>query len=194
MTAATVEKSREDHEMPEPSAVSGTRRFRMSPAVRRWAKYASIALLCLLFVVVLVVGWFQLSTYLDDRQTADARTAAVDAASVQVVDMLSYDYETVDTTLPKAADGLTGDFRDEYLKLVQDAIIPGAKEKKLTVKVSVQGAAVISASPDSVDTLMFVNQVTTSSENPQAVTSGSRLRVSMHQVDGRWLVSQLTPI
>ncbi|MBJ8345758.1 h domain protein [Antrihabitans sp. YC2-6] len=152
------------------------------------------ALSGIVLVALLIVGGIALSTYIDNRQIADARTSAVDSASEKVVAMLGYDYETAESSLPTAAEGLTGDFREEYLKLIQDSIIPGAKEKQLTVKVSVQGAAVISATPDTVDVLIFLNQVTTNIDNPQAVTTGSRLRVSMQHVDGEWLISQLAPI
>lgn len=161
---------------------------------KKWLPIALALATVVAIVALLVVGWGQLRTYLDDRNAGTAGADATAAASDQVVAMLGYDYETAETTLPQSADGLTGDFREEYLKLVEQSIIPGAKEKNLTVRVSVQGAAVIEESADSVDLLMFVNQVTTSKDNPQAVTSGSRLLVTAERVDDRWLVSALEPI
>ncbi len=143
-----------------------------------------------LIVVVVVLGL----DYRNDRAAEQARGDAMDAASRQAVAMLSYDFNSVDTELPKAADGLTGDFRDQYTALIQQAIIPGAKEKQLVVKVDVSAASIVSASPDDATVLLFLDQVTTSKDNPQAVTTGSRIRVLLQHVDGRWKVSQLTPI
>ena len=162
--------------------------------VKKWLPLALAIATVVAIVALAIVGWRELRTYLDNRDADNARQAAVDAASDQVVAMLGYDYETAETTLPQSADGLTGDFREEYLQLVEASIIPGAKEKNLTVRVSVQGAAVTDESTNSVDLLMFVNQVTTSKDNPQAVTSGSRLLVTAERVDDRWLVSSLEPV
>lgn len=150
----------------------------------------STAVVIGLIVATVILGW----QYRSDRQSEQARTDAVDAAGRQAVAMLSYDFGTVQDELPKAADGLTGDFKGEYAKLIDEAIIPGAKEKQLTVKVTVQGGSVVLASKDDATTLLFLNQVTTSKDTPQAVTSGSRVRVELHHEDGRWLVSQLTPV
>ncbi|WP_255450371.1 h domain protein [Skermania sp. ID1734] len=146
-------------------------------------------------VVALIVANVLLGlAYMHDRQSEQARTDAVAAASSEAEAMLGYDFNTVDKSLPKAADGLTGDFRGQYMNLVNGTIIPGAKEKQLTVKVSVQGAAVVDARPSDATVLLFLNQVTTSKDSPKAATTGSRVRVQMSKVDGRWLVSNLTPI
>ena len=62
------------------------------------------------------------------------------------------------------------------------------------MKGTVQGGSVVADSKDDATTLLFLNQVTTSKDTPQAVTSGSRVRVELRHEDGRWLVSQLTPV
>ena len=143
-----------------------------------------------LLIAVIVLG----NDYRIDRQTEAARTDSVDAAGRQAVSMFAYDFKNVDTELPKAVDGLTGDLEDQYKGLIASTIAPGAKEKQLTVKVSVQGGSVVSASPQDAVVLLFLNQVTTSKDTPQAVTSGSRLRMTLHKDDGRWLVSNVKPI
>lgn len=146
------------------------------------------------------VGWlfwgygFNETSYLNDQATERARTEAVSAASDQAAKMLSYGYLDVDQQLAAAADGLTGDFRDDYTKLVQETIAPGAKEKKLTVQATVQAGSIVSATPDDAVVLLFVNQVTTSAEQPDAATTGSRVRMEMHKEDGRWLTGRLTPV
>ena len=130
-----------------------------------------------------------------ERDGAEAaRTEALQAAEEQAVAMLAYDHGTVDEQVAAAVDGLTGDFRDEYTNLMRNVIAPGAKEKSITVQVSVQASSVVSAEADRAVTLLFLNQITTSSVNPEAVSSGSRVRVELEKHDGRWLVSRLTPV
>ncbi|MFD6893498.1 twin-arginine translocation pathway signal [Rhodococcus sp. NPDC060086] len=144
-------------------------------------------------VFAVLVGWLGYGT-IQDAAAESARTDAVAAAQEQAVAMLAYDFENVDEQTAAAADGLTGDFRDEYMNLMQNIIAPGAKEKSISVQVNVQASSVVSADADHAVTLLFLNQITTSSENPEAVSSGSRVRVELENQDGRWLVNRLTPI
>lgn len=153
---------------------------------------ASVAGVLVLVLVGLVV-WQGLE-YREDRQIAQAREEVVDAASEQAVAMLAYNFDTANDQLAGAAEGLTGDFRDDYTKLIDDVIVPGAKEKKLTVQVTVQAGGVISAEPDSASVLLYLNQVTTSADVPEAQTAGSRVIIDLQKVDDRWLVSNLEPI
>ncbi|MGA9873214.1 MAG: h domain protein [Rhodococcus sp. (in: high G+C Gram-positive bacteria)] len=151
--------------------------------------------LAVVVVLALAVGVGVLfHQYRQSQHTEQARTDAVDAARAQATAMLAYDFGGVDDQLGSAAEGLTGDFRDEYTTLVTDVIAPAAKEKSLTVQVTVQGAAVVDAEPESATVLLFLNQITTSSEAPEAASSGSRVRMTMDKVDGRWLTSKLEPI
>lgn len=151
--------------------------------------------LAVLVVIILAAGVAVLFyQYRQTEQTEQARTDAVAAASAQATAMLAYDFGGVDQQLASASDGLTGDFKDEYTKLVTDVIAPAAKEKSLTVQVTVQGTSVVSAEPDAATVLLFLNQITTSSDAPDAASSGSRVRMNMEKIDGRWLASNLEPI
>ncbi|WP_346764592.1 h domain protein [Rhodococcus sp. HNM0569] len=123
-----------------------------------------------------------------------ARTDAMDAAAQQAVAMLAYDFENVDQQLADAAGGLAGSFREDYTKLVADSIAPAAKERSLTVQVTVQAKSVVDASSDEATVLLYLNQVTTSSDVPDAKTTGSRVTMDLEKTDGRWLVSRLTPV
>ncbi|MGW0173196.1 h domain protein [Rhodococcus sp. NPDC003322] len=155
----------------------------------------ALAAVAAVLVLALAVGVGILFTgYLKDRATEQARVDAVASASDQAAKMLSYNYNEVDQQLAAAADGLTGDFRDEYNTLVQETIAPGAKDKKLTVQATVQAGSVVSATPDDAVVLLFVNQITTSSDAPDAATTGSRVRMEMHKDGGRWLTGRLTPV
>ncbi|WP_431967045.1 h domain protein [Nocardia sp. bgisy134] len=142
-------------------------------------------------VIVMAINGFG---YWSDRQDEQARQDAVTAADRTVSAMFSYDYGSVDTVLPKAADNLSADFREDYLKLISQAIAPGAKEKQLTVRATTQASGVVSADRDHAVVLLYLNQVTTSKESPQGTTTGSRVRVALDKTDDRWLVDSVTPI
>lgn len=158
-----------------------------------YLRHVAIGLSVVVLVFAVLVGWLAYGARADAAAEA-ARTEARVAAEEQAVAMLAYDFDEVDDQIALAGEGLTGDFRDEYTNLMKNVIAPGAKEKAISVQVSVQGSSVVSADTDSAVTLLFLNQITTSSENPEAVSSGSRVRVELEKHDDRWLVSRLTPI
>lgn len=153
--------------------------------------FGGLAVLGLIAVAVLGVSGYQL--WQQDR-TAQARADAMSTASRTVSAMFTYSPDTVDTELPNAAEGLTESFRADYLKLIEEAIAPGAKEKQLTVKATTQAEGVVEADPERAVVLLYLNQLTTSTDSPDGTTSGSRVRVSLEKTDNRWLVAQVTPV
>ncbi|MFD3707284.1 h domain protein [Nocardia sp. NPDC058658] len=153
--------------------------------------FGALAATGLIAAIVLGISGFQL--WQQDK-TEQARTDAMSTANRTVSAMFTYEPATVDTELPRAADNLTEEFRAEYLKLIQQAIAPGAKEKQLTVKATTQAEGVVSAEPEHAVVLLYLNQLTTSKDSPQGTTSGSRVRVTLDKSDDRWLVAQVTPI
>ncbi|WP_194825676.1 h domain protein [Nocardia sp. XZ_19_231] len=153
--------------------------------------FGALAAAGLIAAIILGVSGYQL--WQQDK-TEQARTDAMSTASRTVSAMFTYEPATVDTELPRAADNLTESFRAEYLKLIEQAIAPGAKEKQLTVKATTQAEAVVSADAEKAVILLYLNQLTTSKDAPDGTTSGSRVRVSLDKADNRWLVSQVTPV
>lgn len=185
------DKSAESVTEAEPDAATESTKPAGGRSASRIVSAAVAALLVLALAVGVGVLYYQ---HRQDVATEQARTDAVTAASEQAVAMLSYDYNKVDDQMAAAADGLTDSFRDDYMKLADEVIAPGAKEKKLTVQVSVQGGATVTASPDDAVVLLYLNQITTSADAPDAATTGSRVRMEMQKVDGRWLTERLTPV
>ncbi|ORA33478.1 hypothetical protein BST13_19695 [Mycobacterium aquaticum] len=125
--------------------------------------------------------------------TAAAAGESVHAASDSTVAILSYRPETVDRDLPAAAGRLTGDFRDQYTQLINDVVIPGAKQQHIAATATVPAAASVSAGPEHAVTLVLVDQTTTIGNGPPTKTTSS-VRVTLDKVDGRWLVSQFEPV
>ncbi|MFI6042999.1 h domain protein [Nocardia sp. NPDC051321] len=152
---------------------------------------ATLSVLALAAVVVLGVSGYRIW---NDNQAEQARKDAVTAASRTVSAMFTYDFQTVDKELPKAADNLSPKFKDDYLKLIEQAIAPGAKEKQLNVKATTQAGGVVSGDKSKVVVLLFLNQVTTSKDSPEGTTTGSRVRATVEKDGDRWLVDQVTPV
>jgi Mce-associated membrane protein len=66
-----------------------------------------------------------------------------------------------------------------------------AKEKKAVVKAEVVTAGVVTATPGKVVTIVYVNQVTTSSLAAAPKVDLSRVRMTMAKVGGHWLVAKV---
>ncbi|WP_067573940.1 h domain protein [Nocardia acidivorans] len=147
-----------------------------------------------LFVAAVVVTALTGYRFWSDRQAEQARSESVAAAQHTVESLFSYDFNTADKELPRAADNLTGDFRNTYLTLISKSVIPAAKEKKITVQATSQAAGVIDTSRDHATVLVYANQLTTSADLPKGTLTSSRVRVELVKHDGHWLATAVTPV
>lgn len=120
---------------------------------------------------------------------AESVAAARDTATV----ILSYRPDSVEKDLNGARDRLTGTFLDSYTKLINDVVIPGAKQKKITAVAQVPAAASMSATPSHAEVLVFINQAVTIG-NDAPTNTASSVRVTMDKVGGHWLVSGFDPV
>ncbi len=132
--------------------------------------------------------------YRSDRETAQIETSAQDIAQNATVALLSYQAATADKDLAAASSKLTGSFKDYYDKYTNDVVIPTAREKAVDTHAQSVGAAVVSADSRQAVVLVFVNQVTTTAQDPQPSAMASTVRVQLSNVGGRWLVSGFDPI
>lgn len=146
-------------------------------------------------VVVLLGGAAGYLTW-ENSSRRDAEAAAgksVVAASEATTAMLSYRADTVESDLAAARDRLTGSFLDSYTQLVNDVVIPGAKERKISAGATVAAAASVSATPAHAVALLFVNQTVTMGGGAPTSTASS-VRVTLDKVGDRWLVSGFEPV
>ena len=118
---------------------------------------------------------------------------SIAAAKDSTIKMLSYKPDTVEQQLNSARDLLTGEFRDSYTSLINDVVIPGAKQKQISAVASVPAVASVSADPKHAVVLVFVNQTVVVGQDPPSDTASS-VRVTMEKVDGRWLISEFEPV
>ncbi len=127
------------------------------------------------------------------QQADDAAAQSVQAATDSTIAMLAYQPDTVDKDLGVAAGRLTGPFRDDYTKLIDDVVIPGSKGKRIGSVATVPAAASVSATENHAEVLVFVNQTTTIG-NGTPTNSLSSVRVTLDKIGDRWLVSQFDPV
>jgi Mce-associated membrane protein len=151
-----------------------------------------VALPALALIIALGVGYLK---WLDGaaRESRAAAEASVRAASESTIAILSYKPETVDRDLKAAAERLTAGFRQQYTQLVNDVVAPGAKQQHITAVATVPAAASVSATGKHAVALVFVDQTTTIGNDAPTQTTSS-VRVSLENVDGRWLISQFDPV
>lgn len=158
----------------------------------RWPRLLAFTVLpALALLLTLTAGnlkWQDSSVRDADR----ARAHSVQAAREDAVALLSYQPDTVATTLHAARDRLTGSFRDAYTSLINDVVIPGAQQKHISATATVAAVAAVSATAERAVVLMFINQTVVVGKDPPTETA-SCVRVGLDNVDGRWLVSAFDP-
>lgn len=161
----------------------------MTVPLQRLRRFAAPLLAALL---VVNGGWL----WWDASARRSAQTAAsesVQAARDSIIAMLSYTPETAERDLTAARDRLTGQFLDGYTQLITTVVIPEATGKKITSVVTVPAAASVSADSRQAVVLAFIDQNRTEGKNKPTLLRSSA-RVSMSNIDGRWLIAGFDPI
>lgn len=126
---------------------------------------------------------------MDDR--ADARKAAQVVAAESVETILSYDHAAYDKGVEAAKSLMTGEFEPEYTKTI-DTVRPEVLESESVVRAEVVASSVVSAEPDRVEALLFVNQTTTGKQVEQPRVDLNRVVVTLVRGDdGAWLVADI---
>jgi Mce-associated membrane protein len=142
-----------------------------------------------------VATWLYFNQYRPDQQTdAAASQIALDAAKTGTVALLSYSPESLDKDFAAAKSHLTGDFLSYYTQFTETIVTPAAQQKAVKTTASVVRAAVSELRPHSAVVLVFVNQNTTSKENPDGAFAVSSVKVSLTKIDGTWLISSFDPV
>jgi Mce-associated membrane protein len=127
------------------------------------------------------------------RASRLAAVQAVQAASEGTIAMVSYKPDTVEKDLGAARDRLTGSFRDSYTSLINDVVIPGAKQQQVTSVATVASASSVSATANHAVVLLFVNQAITMGSDPPSHTASS-VRLTMDKTEDRWMITQFEPV
>ncbi|MEU9009085.1 hypothetical protein AB0D12_04705 [Streptomyces sp. NPDC048479] len=169
----------------------------VADAARRRRSVLGSAALAVLVVAGLIAVAVLGSAYRDSRQADTARVQALAAAQKAAPVVLSYDYRRLDKDFAAALGHLTGAFRDEYRRTTTTVVAPTATKYHGVVKATVakpQGggtpaASVVSASPDKAVVLLFVNQVTRSTQVTGDRVDLNRVRMTLTRTSHGWKVS-----
>lgn len=157
---------------------------------RRLLAYGVVPVLALILgLVAAYLKWQADSAALSQAAAGESTRAASDST----IAMLTYHPDTVDKDLTAAANRMTGTFRAEYTKLINDVVIPGAKQKQISAVATVPGAASVSASANHAVVLVFVNQAITIGDGAPT-DNASTVRVTLDKVHSQWLISHFDPI
>ncbi|MGE2716768.1 hypothetical protein ACQI4L_22160 [Mycolicibacterium litorale] len=173
-------------EAPEAEAPAGHKRRDIGPIV------AYVVLPVVVLVMALGVGYLKWQANSMAASNATAAQAVTTASEIATA-MLSYRADHVDQDLTAASDRMTGDFRNEYTTLINDVVIPGAKEKRVSAAATVPAAALVSSSKDRAEVLVYINQTTTVGDDPPSSTMSSA-RVSLEKVGERWRLASFEPV
>jgi Mce-associated membrane protein len=142
-----------------------------------------------------VTSWLFFFQYRPDREIdAGAAKVALDAASKGSVALLTYSPDSLDKDFAAAKSHLTGDFLAYYTQFTEQIVTPAAKQKSVKTSAAVVREAVSELHPDSAVVLVFVNQNTTSKENPDGAFASSTVKVGMKKIGGTWLISSFDPV
>ena len=142
-----------------------------------------------------VAAWLYFQQYRPDQATNDAAsTVALDAAKNGTVALLSYSPESLDKDFATAKSHLTGDFLSYYTQFTEQIVTPAAKQKSVKTTATVVRSAVAEMHPDSAVVLVFINQTTTSKENPDGAFAASAVKVGLKKINDAWLISAFDPV
>lgn len=154
-----------------------------------------LALVVALIASAALAGWLYFAQFRVDQQTGEAASATVlKAAREGTTALLTYAPDSLDRDFSAAKSHLTGDFLSYYTQFTQEIVAPAAKQKSVKTTAAVVRSAVSEIHPDSAVVLVFVNQATTSAENPNGSFAASAVKVGMKKLDGNWLISSFDPV
>lgn len=161
------------------------RRFRLFPTL--------LMLLVVVAAACSAVTYF--SQYRPDQQigTDDAR-AALDAATSGSIAVLSYSPDTLDKDFATAKSHLTGEFLTYYSQFTQQIVTPAVKQKGVKTTASVIRAAVSELAPTKAVVLLYINQLTMSTDRAEPAQAESSVLVTLVKVNDNWLISEFNPI
>jgi len=122
---------------------------------------------------------------------ASTRSDALAAARAHAQTILSFDHRTLDADCARAGRVLARTFKSEYGETTDTVVRPSAEQYKVVVKAEVTAASVVRASENRVVVLLYVDQTTTSTRLEGPKVDLNRVRMTLVENDGNWLVSEL---
>jgi len=164
--------------------------------MRRWLRwliaFAGPLLIAAIVGLSAAGGWFYWERVQTKGEEA-ARAVLPQLAAREIPLVFAYDFQTVERSLNDAYPLLTPEYRQEFQKSANAQIIPEAKKREVVVQANVVGVGVIAAKRNSASVMVYMNRTVTD-KSRQPLYDGSRLRVDFKRINGKWLISYITPI
>lgn len=163
------------------------RRMRISAGSWRRILLAaiSVGVLCCGVIAVVVA-----KEGLAAREARELRAEITAAATRNVVTILSYRADSLDTDLAAGLAVTTPPFSDVLTRTIEQVISPTAADAGVNTKAEVLAAGVVRNDAETADVVLFVDQSTTDSERPEPRLNQITLTIGMVKSEGRWLVSE----
>ncbi|MEB3031483.1 hypothetical protein [[Mycobacterium] nativiensis] len=127
------------------------------------------------------------------RAEEQIRAETVSVATESTIAMLSFSSDTIEQDVADVQQLMTEGFRDRFAARARQHIVPDAKARKITAVAEVPGAASVWATAKHAVVLVFVDR-TVSVGDSEPVEAASSYRVTLDNVDGRWLVADFEPV
>jgi Mce-associated membrane protein len=152
-----------------------------------------VALVLLLVIVGLTAATVFFATRSAKDSSTKARDEAVAAAKTYASYVMSYNYKSIDDDKARTLPHLTGQFRDDYSKSIDEVIKPQAPAQKAVVEGTVDSAGLESVSPNGkqITCLVVGSQKVTNISLTEPRTDPVRLRVTLDRVGKEWKISKL---
>ena len=154
----------------------------------RWPYVVANVLAVLLLAGVAAAGVLFVRVQ-DANAASAARREAVAAARSHAQAILSYDYRTLDADFARAGKALTGTFKKDYARTTSTVVRSSAGQYHVVVKADVTAASVVQASAHRAVVLLYVDQTTTSTRLEGPKVDLNRVRMTLVEQNGKWLVS-----
>jgi Mce-associated membrane protein len=163
----------------------------------------AIAAVAFAVVAVTVLG-VVLRSYSSRTDAANARGAAylagssaqaAEAAAVrEVTATLTYNYKTLQTDFANAEQGMTPTFRAKFAESTRTSVTPLATKQSAITTASVSASGVSQASTGAATVLVFANQTVQNALLTHPRLDRTRIKVSMVNLGGKWLIDNLSPL
>jgi uncharacterized membrane protein YvbJ len=159
--------------------------------VRRRSLLLATAIALALVLLFLTLAFLDWRTAREITTSEDAARTVRASVTDKVEALLSYDHDTFDEDLEAAQEGMTSSFQEEYEPTVAE-IRDRALAQERSQEADVVAVAVVTQSPEEVETLVFVNTVSSREGANQQRLMQNRVSVRMIKQDGAWLIDELS--
>jgi Mce-associated membrane protein len=131
---------------------------------------------------------------LHQKWVSEARDNGLRSATSATQSVLSFSAPTIDADVDRARTLVTGHFAEQYSALCQQVIEPQARLHGTTTIATVTRSAIVSAAPNSLVALLYINQTTTNKSVPQPNVTPGKVKVTVIKIGENWLISEFQPL